>query len=417
MKPGNFIIKLVMWVLFAGIAVYFAFYAYHMLFQSYETEVLYSYTAEDTAEGNGYFFRSETVLEDANELEEVVVGEGENVAKGDVIAISYDDEEALERGEALSELENRLEVLTYLLNQGDELDDATLNQDIIDTITTIRGMAAERDLSDLAEISESLKNLLFRRDYTYNSNSALSDEISQLTEEIETLQAQNEDATQEITAPVSGIFSSVVDGYEAILTAESVAGLTVSELQELTSQETEASAAIGKIITDDTWYCAVEMAEEDADSLYEGGTATLRFSGMDREFTVDVESVSAAEDGDVCVVFSSNRYLSELTMLRNQTVEIIYETVTGYRVDKSAIYVDSSTGQPGVYRVYGGQAVWVDVELLWEGEDYYLIQQATQYDEDGNEIALTDLETAKQLRAGAEIIVSGTGLYDGKVLE
>lgn len=104
-------------------------------------------------------------------------------------------------------------------------------------------------------------------------------------------------------------------------------------------------------------------------------------------------------------------------MLRNQVADILFGSVTGYWVEKSAIYVDSSTGNAGVYRLYGSQAMWVDVDLLWEGEDHYLIRQSPQYDEEGKEIPLTSLEAARQLRDGAEIIVAGTDLYDGKVLE
>lgn len=418
MKPGNLITKLVMWVFFAGIAAYFALYAYHVLFKSYETSTLYSYSAEDIADGNGYLFREEVVLDEGSDLEEVVVGEGENVANGDTIAISYDDQDALDRGKELSELESRLDALTYILGHAaDGSDNATLNQNITDAITDVRAMAAGRDLSDLADASDALKNLMFRRDYTYNGSSALSDEISKVSEQIDELKQKNKASTQEVSAAVSGIFSGVVDGYETILTPENVTGLSVSELHALTSQEVTAGSSIGKIITDATWYCAVEMTKEHAEKLYEGGTTTLRFNGMDRKITMKVKSISNPEDGNVCVVLSSNRYLSEITMLRNQAVDIIYGTVTGYRVDKSAIYVDSSTGHAGVYRVYGSQAVWVDVDLLWEGEDYYLVQQSAQYDDDGNEIELTDLEAAKQLRAGAEIVVSGTGLYDGKVLK
>ncbi|MCD8189867.1 MAG: hypothetical protein LUD78_06540, partial [Clostridiales bacterium] len=95
----------------------------------------------------------------------------------------------------------------------------------------------------------------------------------------------------------------------------------------------------------------------------------------------------------------------------------ILDTVTGYRVDKYAIHVENESGDIGVYRLYGTQAVWVSVEILWEGEDYYLIDEPTEYDEEGNAVATTQLEDAKGLRDGAEIIVKGRNLYDGKVIE
>ncbi len=407
-----------MWVLFAGIVAYFGLYTYHVLFKSYETAALYTYNAEDIVEGSGYLFRSESVLSGGSNLEEVVISEGENVAKGDTIAVSYDDQEALNRSRELAALEKQMDSLTYILGHASNgSDSATLNQHITDAMTNIRYMASGGDLSQLADESDDLKKLMFRRDYTYNGNSAISEEIKSISKQIDKLRKENQSATKEVRAGVSGIFSGVVDGYEKIMKPEKVTGLTVSELHELVNQEVTAPSSLGKIVTDATWYCAVEMSQEDSKLLYEGGVVSLRFNGMERKIPMKVRTISDAEDGVVCVVLSSNRYLSEVTMLRNQPVDIIYGTADGYRVSKSAIYVNSENGHPGVYRVFGMQAHWVDVDLLWEGEDYYLIRQSVQYDKDGNEVEMTDLEVARQLRAGAEIVVSGTGLYDGKVLK
>jgi uncharacterized protein YdeI (BOF family) len=55
--------------------------------------------------------------------------------------------------------------------------------------------------------------------------------------------------------------------------------------------------------------------------------------------------------------------------------------------------------------------------VLYRGEDYYLIRQTVEYNEDGSEKELSTLQQAKQLRDGAEIIVQGRDLYDGKIIE
>lgn len=418
MKSENQITKIVMWVLFAGIAAYFALYAYHVLFRSYETAALYTYQAEDIVEGNGYLFRSESVLSGGSSLEEVVVGEGENVAKGDVIAVSYQDQEALSRSRELTALEKRMDALSYILGHAaDSADSTALNQNITDAITGIRYVAAGKDLTALPDKADTLKKLMFRRDYTYNGSSALSDEIRSISKDIDKLRKENQSTTKKVVAGVSGVFSGVVDGYEQIMKPDDVLGMTVSDLHTLANREVTVPSSLGKIVTEATWYCAVEMTKENAKRLREDSQVTLRFNGMERKIPMTVRTISDVENGRVCVVLSGNRYLSEVTMLRNQTVDIIYGTASGYRVSKSAIYVDSGTGHPGVYRVFGTQARWVEVDLLWEGEDFYLIRQTPQYDKDGNELEMTSLEAARQLRAGAEIVVSGRDLYDGKVLK
>ncbi|MCD7756705.1 MAG: hypothetical protein LUH45_00810 [Clostridiales bacterium] len=57
------------------------------------------------------------------------------------------------------------------------------------------------------------------------------------------------------------------------------------------------------------------------------------------------------------------------------------------------------------------------MEIPWEWEHKSLNAQPTEYDEEGNAVETTQLEDARSLRSGAEIIVKGRDLYDGKVIE
>ncbi len=421
MKPGTRIVKIVMWAFFLGAFAYFCVYTWHVLFSSYETASLYSYTAEDTVDTTGYMARDEQVLDGGAELQEVVVAEGETVAVGDTLAVVYSTQEALDRHTEIKELEARLESLQYILSHSaGGSDNSTLNSEIIDAIVELRAMTASGTLTELEDLSSDLKTLMFRRDYTYNGSSALTEEITQLVDYVESLAAENQSYTTTISAPASGTFSSMVDGYESVLTAASVKDLTPAQLDDLLDQQEEVAddgSSLGKLITSATWYFAAELTEEDSERLKIGDTVTLRFNSLDRTIDMEVESLSKADGGVVCVVFSSDKYLAETTLLRDQSADIILDTVTGYRVDKSAIHVENESGDIGVYRLYGTQAVWVSVEILWEGEDYYLIDEPTEYDEEGNAVETTQLEDARSLQDGAEIIVKGRNLYDGKVIE
>jgi putative membrane fusion protein len=284
----------------------------------------------------------------------------------------------------------------------------------------MRTCTSSGDLTSLEDTASQLKTLMFRRDYTYNGSSALTEEISQQVDKVEKLAEQNRAFTATISAPCSGVFSSMVDGYEGVLTPDAIKDLTPTRLRNLLDKRAEVEdeeSYLGKMITGATWYFAALLDEESSQLLKIGDKVTLRFNSMARTIQMKVDSISRADDGTVCVVFSTDKYLAETTLLRDQTVDIIFGTITGYRVEKSAVHVENETGEVGVYRVYGAQATWVPIEILWEDEDSYLIRQATVYDEDGNPVETTQLEDAKQLRSGAEIIVKGTKLYDGKVIK
>ena len=91
------------------------------------------------------------------------------------------------------------------------------------------------------------------------------------------------------------------------------------------------------------------------------------------------------------------------------------EQLSGLRVPRSALRVDTSTvtdeetGQSeevsvtGVFAAVGSQAEFKPVNVLYQGEDYYLVEPV-------------DPASATRLRADDEIILNSKGLYDGKVI-
>ena len=97
-------------------------------------------------------------------------------------------------------------------------------------------------------------------------------------------------------------------------------------------------------------------------------------------------------------------------MLRAQNAELILESYTGLRIPKNALRVGEEQ-RLGVYCRIGRQAWFKPVELLYQGEDYCLVQPGEiQAVRDSDYIFYT-------LRAGDEAIVSAEELYNGKVLE
>ncbi|MCD8342059.1 MAG: hypothetical protein LUC87_07925 [Clostridiales bacterium] len=419
MKPPKYVTTIAMCIFMLGILAYFAVYVVNYFFGNIQTELLYTYTAEETVSISGYLFRDEEPISATDDLVEVTVSEGARVAAGGELALVYDSQESMESHEALVALEEELSTLAYIRSHSaDDAEETQLGSQISDAIVALRTQVTRQNLSDLSDSTSTLKQLIYRQDYTYNGNEALDNEISQLQSEIRSMSSQESGSVSTITAERSGIFSSLVDGYESVLTPEALEDLTPSGLEALAGQQAEVNESdyLGKLIYGNTWYYAAAMSEDTADELTLGGSATLRFTSAG-EMTCKVESISDPEDGEVVVVFSSDKYLSEVTLLRDQTVDLILDTVTGYRVATSAIRVENTSGATGVYRLYGAQATWVEVDILYTGEDYYLIEQTTVYDDDGNAVDLTTLQEARRLRDGAEIITKGTDIYDGKVIQ
>lgn len=399
-SPGT---KILMAVVCLAVLSYFGVGLYRYFADPLVTSLAYTYQVEDTISSTGYLVRDEQVLTGGDKgLLRLECTEGARVAVGGTVAQIYADQASLDRQQQIDDLQARLEQLKFAEDaaSGSEVSLKLDNQITENLMTMRRALAADR--LDVAQSSVAqLKSLVLKRDFTYTNKDDVNGQIEDLTAQIKSLQAKAVSSVKTIQAPASGIYSAVVDGYESVLTPDSLAGLTPSALSSL--QPSGESSDLGKLILGDNWYYAASLPTTQAAELTEGGTETLRFAkGVDVDLKVTVQSISDAENGKVVVVFRGNTYLSELTLLRRQSADIIRSTVTGIRVPKEALKVNGQ-GQTGIYCVVGMVARFKPVTVVWSGDDFALVRADTSSD-------LT------RLRPGDQVIIAAAGLEDGKVI-
>lgn len=424
MKQGSLNAKIIMLLLLAAVAVCLGAAAWRSFRDPFTTVVSYSYTVDDSLEATGFLARQEQVLTNTGGVVELLPQEGEKVAKGGTVALVYQDASGLERREQLQQLEMEKEQLEYALERtGAGGGDASqLTDQVLDAIAELRAAVAGRDLTDLERQSMDLKSLVYKREYAYGgtgeeSADAIQAALDEVDSQISSLSSQAAQSTQSITASQSGIFSGYVDGYESLLTPEVLETVTPAQLDDLAGQASEEDqTAVGKLITDSTWYFACALPQEDAERLVEGRSVTVRFSrDWSGEVDMTVERVGEPEDGRCAVVLSTDRYLSETTLLRRQTVELVFQSVTGVRVPKQALRVagqtvtDEETGEEsavqvtGVYTLVGEQVEFKPVTVLEQGDTFVLVEAA------GSGRAA--------LQPGDVVVVAAEDLYDGKVIQ
>lgn len=420
MKQGRFFITLVITALAAALAIYLGVYTFRALNTPFSTTVVYSYTVNDSVTADGLLAREEQVLPGQAGIADLVRAEGERVGVGQSVALVYRDSQAQADQAELDALDAEISLLEDAVSQsGDVQSAARLDEDILQAVVALRARTAIGDYSLLESQVHTVKSGVLKRGYTYADGltaADLSARLSQLKAQRADLERQSRSATTRVRAPKSGTFSSLVDGYEAILTPESVLQLTPDSLSALMENSPARDpSALGKLILGLRWYFAASLPTQAAGRLKEGETALLRFSG---DFTQDVDMLVekiGSPDGDrVLVVFSSERYLSRTTLLRHQTAELIFQDYTGLRIPKEALRLvaeeppeDSSQTAPVnrlvVYALAGGRVESKGVEIITEGSDYYVVRP-------------TD-SGRKVLRAGDEIITRGTGLFEGQLLQ
>lgn len=420
MKQGRPLITFVI-ALFAGALVLYAIFSVWKTFQDpFVSTYVYSYTLNDSIQTDGLIIRQEQVLSGGQGIVDVTRGEGEQVGINQTVALIYRDDQARQSQEQQEALRLEITQLQYALGQGEDVSSAAkLNDDILNAMVSLRVASTQQDFSDLEDQVLEVKGKVLRREYTYSdelSTDSLATRLQELQTQYQTLINQSYSAITQVTAPVSGTFSTLVDGYEGLINLESAMNLTPQALTDLMNQTpTGDSTAVGKLISSNRWYFAAVVTQEEGERLEQAGSLTLRFAGdFTKEVSMTVEKVNQDEQGQAVVILSSDRYLEQTTLLRRETAELIFNSRTGLRVPKNALRMvtttseDEETGETtetntlGVYVVTAGRAEFKPVTILTEGDDFYVVQSVR--------------DDKKALRAGDEVIVEATGLYDGQLL-
>ena len=416
MKEGTTVTKLVMLFLALCLGVYFTVYLFRGMTDPLTTAVAYAYTVNDSVEAEALLVRQEQVLPAGAGIADVIPGEGERIGAGQTVAVLYRDSEALERKKQIQQLTLEAELLQYATTQTEPGGGvAQLENDVVRAAVALRADGAAGEFGRLEDQVLDLKRAVLKRDYTYGAG-VDSTHLTQISAQLRALQTRSAQDTSRVHAKEEGTFSAQVDGYEGV-EPRSAAQLTPAGLKELLKQGGKPDEnALGKIITANRWCLAVNLPVRAAERLSMGGQAVVRFAGdFDRDVTMRVDAISQPEEGQCMVLFSSDRYLANTTLLRRQTVEIIFESDQGLRVPKDAVHIltktvtDKETGEQkkvsttGVYALVNGQAEFKTVRTMAEGTQFYVVQP---------------LDTGKRiLRPGDQVIVRARDLYDGKVVQ
>ena len=431
MKQGTLLNKVVMTLFFAAIILYMGGAAWRGLRDPYPTVQAYTYVVEDTMEATGYLVRQEQVIhgwaiqaEGTEATVRLLPSEGEKIAAGTTVALLYSDGAAMERSQRLETLEAEAAQLREAITAGENGQGEQIGRKVTSSMVALRRAVEAGDFTRLESQVGTFKSAVYQQAQRYGNGDDLAAALAAAQNEINTLRALTPQEGVRVTVPQSGIFSGQVDGYETVLVPEITEGVTPSLLDSLESRAVEEdSSALGKLITNSQWYFIFSLGEEQAKRLTVGRAVPVRFS-RDWSGTMDmtVERISLPENGRVAVILSTRKFLSETTLLRRQTVELIFDSQMGIRVPLGAVRVEEQTetdkesGETrtvqvtGVYVQVGAFAEFKPVTVLAQGEDYYMVRPLLPENAD-------TVQQKLALRAGDSVIIASEEIWDGKVIE
>lgn len=400
MKKTDRYTRIIAIVLFAAAVCYLFGWLWRSTHTNIVTAPVEAVSITDSVQADGIAVRDETLLSSDKPYVSIRAEDGKAVASGAVIALAMSSQDALDRMNHISELELEISSLQTVLSgsgSGSRSADAAAKEtDIRAAVLSLSGSVARGDLTGAASASMDLGTLVFQQD----SSQASQEQLQSLQTELAGLQTGSAD-TVSITAQSAGVFSRSTDGYEALSSA-SVENLTVTKLDSMFSARQETPDGVfGKLVTSVKWYFAAKIDAEHAALLTPGKSAKLQFPRYySGNIAVKVVSVSAAENGQCAVVFSSQRALADTLSMRRAAAQIVFSETDGLKVPLKAAHVDDK----GTY-VFCLTAQRIEkkyVNIIKTEDDCYLVSVDA---------------ASNALREGNTLVVSGKNVYEGRVIE
>lgn len=374
---------------------------YRYFHRSVSVSVAYTGQVTDSLSVTGWVVRQETPLPDTSGTLLRQVQEGEKVHAGQTVAMAYASKSALEVVSQLEDTELKLQQLQFARSSFLDSDAALkVDSDISDSILRLHIATADGDYATATQEMSAMKTAVLKRSYSYESLEQIDQAIAQTRSDISSLQNQLSGATSVKTA-VAGVYSGSTDGSEETLTPDFLTDVTPARLDALSTGSAVKSA--GKIITDNTWYFAANIPAQQARELQVVQEVTLRLSkGLQQDTPAYVQSISAEEDGQVAVVLSCTRYISQVTLLRHQQGEILLREYKGLRVPSAALRMDED-GSLQLFCRLGAYVYSKPVDLVYRGDGFCLVRSAQGAADE------------RILRQGDLVISTARALTDGMI--
>ena len=195
-------------------------------------------------------------------------------------------------------------------------------------------------------------------------------------------------------APISGIFSLSIDGYEDYFTPEKMDKIKRDTVEGLSykSADLERSSVIDgepiyKVSCDDIWYIMCWVDEKTGRTYSEGRSVTLELP--EGNVKAKIQTVRKDEKG-YRVIFYLDVYYSAFADSRAEKMSIVTSDNEGLIIDNGCII--EKNGHQGVYVVNkNGDYVFTRVKVIASDERQSVIDDVTFYDDEGNQVYTVDV--------------------------
>ncbi|MBQ9552312.1 MAG: hypothetical protein IJU96_06050 [Clostridia bacterium] len=383
-------------------AVYMCYRVYVACVDKVQTQAAVVTEQNDSLTVQGFILRSEEYVNvEKGKTVVSLAQDGSKVTAGNPIAMTFASEAQAADYELLTDVRSEIERYEKLaaVSPVSNIDtkglDSSIDRAVISLVDDI-----ENDRLDQTEDAFSLlRSAVIKRQLIVGETVSFDSILSALRVQ-ETSLVQSVAKSGTVKAKNAGYFVGSTDGYENLVDYSMVESILPEEVDQLFAMKPQAveKNCIGRLVTQFNWYIVSKVDLKSIEKLKKGAKVRIAFPNTSAE---EIDGMVAALNvdgaGSAAVVLRCNRMDGTLLKMRREEVEIIFNTVSGFRVPTEAVREEN--GKKGVYILRANTVSFREINILWASEDYIITGG------EGNQVKRYD-----------QIITKGKNLYDGKAV-
>ena len=260
-----------------------------------------------------------------------------------------------------------------------------LENEIEQKLKEIIKLGNSNELSKASQIKKQVDELIQKKATIAGSLSAPDAYIQSLLDEKNNLQRSINSNTKDINSSESGVVSYMIDGYESILTPDSISELSVKDIESIEVKGiqkdieeigVEAGKPFAKVITDVEYFILMSIDTKLAKEYkVDDHPINIKLNEFGKVITGDVFYRSNNMGGKSILSVRVSNALSETAALRVLNVDLIKSQYSGLKVPlRSLTNVDVKNKTAEICLVKANRARYVKVEIVGKNEEFAIIK-------------------------------------------
>ena len=323
------------------IAVYMCYRVYIACVDKVQTQAAFETQQNNSLTLDGFILRSEEYVNVSDSKTVVsLVQDGVKVTTGSPVAMTFASEAQAADYELLNEVRSEMERYQKLASVS-----PTSNIDTKGLDTSIdRAVASLVDRIDGDRLDETedgfsvLRSAIIKKQLMVGETISFGSILNALSAQEASLK-KSISKSGTIQARHSGYYVGNTDGYEGVADYKTIEAMTPAEADKLFAQKAKPveENCIGRIVTEFNWYIVSKVETKKIEKLKKGAHIRVAFRNTAEEIDGVVAAINVDGSGSAVVVLRCSRADNIFLNMRREEVEIIFNTVSGFRIPADAV--------------------------------------------------------------------------------